>query len=238
MCSSESWEWRAQTVRAIRRPEEPPWGCRLKEVSPGTSLAVQGLGLRVCTTGGSRSTSALGTKMLHAVGAVKKKIKRACSPPSVFLCLILGPWTTSASASVSQSTIYSATSIRFAATSELLESKMVGSVQTPRWLTLESLACRGQEGWGLYSGSWASLHSWGPNAGRLRATGKALLGLVVGGGQAGSAWAAGLWEAARLSLGERLLLLAVHLLFPPGCGGEAGNSKGGRAGVRLVSKRG
>lgn len=53
-----------------------------------------------------------------------------------------------------------------------------------------------------------------------------------------AAWAAGLWEAARLSLGERHLLLAVHLLFPPGCGGEAGNSKGGGAGVRLVSKRG
>ena len=35
-------------------------------------------------------------------------------------------------------------SIRFAATSELLESKMVGSFQTPRWLTLHSLACRGQ----------------------------------------------------------------------------------------------
>lgn len=61
-------------MRAIRRPEEPPWGCRLKEMSPGTSLAVQGLGLHVCTTGGTRSTSALGTKMLHAVGAVKKKL--------------------------------------------------------------------------------------------------------------------------------------------------------------------
>lgn len=182
-------------MRAITRPEEPPWGCRLKEMSPGMSLVVQGLGLRVCTTGGTRSTPALGTKMLHAVGAVKKKkkIKRACSPPSVFLCLILGPWTTSASASVSPSTTYSATSIRFAATSELLESKMVGSFQTPSWLTLESLACWGQEVWGLYSGSWASLHSWGPNAGRFWATGKALLGLVVGGGQAGSlgCWSVG-----------------------------------------------
>ena len=38
-------------MRAIRRPEEPPWVFRLKEMSPGTSLAVQWLGLRVCTAG-------------------------------------------------------------------------------------------------------------------------------------------------------------------------------------------
>ena len=55
--------------------------------------------------------------------------------------------------------------------------------------------------------------------------GKALLRLVMGREQAGSAWAAGVREAAHLSPGERLLS-TVHLLLPPGCVGESGSSKG------------
>lgn len=86
-----------------------------------------------------------------------------------------------------------------------------------RWRGFQT--SRGAVGWGLWVGSWASL-CW------------EVLGLlVVGGEQAGRAWAAGVWEAAHVSLQEGLLP-TVHLLLPPGRGGEAGSSKGGRAGGR------
>ena len=51
LCTSESCKWGAQVMRATRRPEEPPWGFRVKEMSAGTSLAAPWFGLRVCTIG-------------------------------------------------------------------------------------------------------------------------------------------------------------------------------------------
>lgn len=98
-----------------------------------------------------------------------------------------------ASASVSPSTIYSAMSIRFAATSEL-ESKMRGA-SDPKRLTLEALACGASPGGGVsILGLGPACTPWGPNAGGSGM--QEILAQAGSGrrGQAGSAWAAGLWK--------------------------------------------
>ena len=103
---------------------EPPWGCRLKEMTPGSYFCLP---------------------LSHSVTLDK----------------------ISAPASVSPSNIYSAVSIRFGAISEFIESKM-GGFQTPRGAHSLVTGLPGPAGGqGLCSGSWVSLHSWAPNAGRF-----------------------------------------------------------------------